>query len=122
MRRVFSHAREHTLVAARAVERERVDLTIQTGAVLLVCAAVLDLITFAQMVELHGPVAELNPIMRAVLMQAGLAGVLLLKMVAAVTLALAALRLARRRFRVHAWIIVTIGVLAWTAGAWTNGL
>jgi hypothetical protein len=122
MRRRFGVSRKRAAAAALAAGRASVDVTIQTGAVLLVCAAVLDLITFAQMVELHGPVAELNPIMRAVLMQAGLTGVLLLKMVAAVTLALAALRLARRRFRVHAWIIVTAGVLAWTAGAWTNGL
>lgn len=122
MHGVFSKVRERAGVAALAARREGVDLTIQTGAVLLVCAAVLDLITFARMVAVHGPLAELNPIMRAVLEQAGIEGVLLLKLIAALTLALAALRLARRQLRLHAWIIVTTGVLAWTVGAWTNGL
>lgn len=122
MRRVFGIPRARVTTAALEAGRASVDLTIQTGAVLLVCAAVLDLITFAQMVELHGPMAELNPIMRAVLERAGLSGVFLLKMVAALTLALAALRLARRQLRLHAWVIITAGVLSWTLGAWTNGL
>jgi hypothetical protein len=78
-----------------------------------------DLVTFVQMVALHGPRAEANPIVGQAVLAFGVPALVVVK-IALVVFVVATFTIVARRYYLIAFGVASLATLAGILGAWSN--